>query len=325
MTSPQENDQPREKARNAASRPAMLGVTEAVTLPGAGSKGRGYDGPKLHHYPRWGLQATAIIAIALVVWACYSMITNQNMQWDIVGTYLFSPAILKGVLGTITLTIGSMAICIVVGFIVAFMGEGNAVTKAIARFYTWFFRGIPLLVQLLVWFNIALLVPTVTIGFPFMGFGTEIDTNVLVTSTTAALLGLGLHEAAYMAEIVRSGIISVPPGQTEAALTLGLKRSEALRRIVFPQMMRVIIPPTGNLMISLLKASSLVAAIGGGELLSKAQFIYGQNMAVVPLLLVATIWYLVLVSLATVGQHFLERALSNDQRERARSERMAQS
>ncbi len=265
--------------------------------------------PSIRNYPKWGVGLTAVVALLFLATVIQSLAVNPKLQWDVVAKYFFDPVILSGVWGTLTLTIGSVLIAIIVGFVIAYMGESNIVAQSVARTYIWFFRGVPLLVQLLIWFNIALLIPTVTIGIPFTSIGESINTNLLISGSTAALLGLGLHEAAYMAEIVRSGIISVPVGQTEAALTLGLRRSEALRKIVFPQMLRVIVPPTGNLAISLMKASSLVAAIGGGELLSKAQFIYGRTLEVVPLLLVASMWYLVLVSVATVGQYFLEKKL----------------
>lgn len=304
---------------SAAAAPEAAGAgrpgSTAGGAPEASPKAPEFD--KAKHYPQWGMRISAVVVLILFSSIAYMVFTNQNLQWSVVFSYLFNAAILEGVWGTLELTFGSLVITIISGFLVAYMGQGNQVMRMVSHLYIWWFRGVPLLVQLLFWFNIALLFPKIWAGVPFTDLGQSIKTNDIVSATTAALLGLGLHEGAYMAEIVRSGIISVPEGQTEAALTMGMTRSQALRRIVFPQMIRVIIPPTGNLAISLLKASSLVAAIGGGELLSTAAFIYGQNFAVIPLLIVATVWYLVLVSIATILQRLVEQKLTRSRPERS--------
>lgn len=299
-----------------ASATAAPGAVKAARAGASAPASKAPEAGEARHYPQWGMRISALVVLILFAAAAYTIFTNNNLQWPVVFSYLFNTAILEGVRGTLALTFGSLAIAILSGFLVAYMGQGNQVMRMVSHLYIWWFRGVPLLVQLLFWFNIALLFPKIWAGIPFTELGQSIKTNDIVSATTAALLGLGLHEGAYMAEIVRSGIISVPEGQTEAALTIGMTRSQALRRIVFPQMIRVIIPPTGNLAISLLKASSLVAAIGGGELLSTAEFIYGQNFAVIPLLIVATLWYLILVSIATVLQRLIERKLTRSRTDR---------
>ncbi|HEY6889888.1 MAG TPA: amino acid ABC transporter permease, partial [Solirubrobacter sp.] len=179
----------------------------------------------------------------------------------------------------------------------------NKLLSGAGGFYVWLFRGTPVLVQLLFWSFIAALYPTVGAG-PL-----HVQANVLITPFAAAILGLALNEAAYMAEIVRAGILSVPAGQSEAASALGMSRMQAMRRVVLPQAMRVIVPPTGNETISMLKTTSLVSVIASSELLYSAQLIYAQNFKQIPLLLVACMWYLAITSLLSIGQAVLERRL----------------
>ncbi|MGH3049723.1 MAG: amino acid ABC transporter permease, partial [Gaiellaceae bacterium] len=171
----------------------------------------------------------------------------------------------------------------------------------------WFFRGTPVLVQLLFWYNIAALYPKISLGIPFGPQFAHVDANSLITPFLAATLGLGLNEAAYMAEIVRAGIISVSEGQTEAALALGMTRLQTMRRIVLPQAMRVIVPPTGNETISMLKTSSLASVIALSELLYSAQLIYSVNYRTIQLLIVASIWYLIVTTVLSFGQYYVER------------------
>jgi len=223
------------------------------------------------------------------------------MDWAVTGQYLFHPTILRGVAVTLQLSVLAMAISIVLAFVVALMTQSdNRVAAALGRGYVWIFRGVPMLVQVLLWYNLAVLFPTI------LGR----DTNTLISGFTAGLCALSLAESGYMAEIIRGGMLSVPAGQTDAGISLGLTRGQALRRIVLPQSIRVIIPPTGNQFIGMLKASSLVSVIGGADLLTKTQLIYGQNFKILPLLVVATIWYLILVTVASIGQHFIERHYS---------------
>ena len=183
----------------------------------------------------------------------------------------------------------------------------NPVLSGVAAVYIWLFRGTPQIAQLLFWNFLAALYPRLSLGIPFGPEFVSFDTNLLINQFTACLLGLGLNEAAYMAEIVRGGLLSVEHGQSEAAGALGMSRAQTLRRIVLPQAMRVIIPPTGNETISMLKTTSLVVVIGYFELLTSVQRIYSTNFQTIPLLIVAALWYLALTSVLSVGQGFIER------------------
>lgn len=253
----------------------------------------------------WFLYALlAVIAVS----ALYSAAVNERFGWSVVGQYLFSSAILKGLLTTIELTVISMVLGIVLGVVLAIMRTSrSSVLSSVARLYVWFFRGTPLLVQILFWFNLAALYPQIGLGVPGHPLLFSFNANQIISPFTAAILALSLHEAAYMAEIVRAGVIGVDRCQRQAALALGMRPARVLRRIVLPQAMRTIIPPTGNQTISMLKTSSLVSVIALSDLLYTAQSIYGINYRVIPLLMVASIWYLVVVSLLSVGQGHLER------------------
>jgi polar amino acid transport system permease protein len=226
----------------------------------------------------------------------------------VVGDYLFDSRILSGIVVTLELTVTAMLIGIVLGVILALMRlSPNPLLKSTSWFYIWFFRGTPVLVQILFWNYIAALYPTIDLGIPFGPQFIHLNANTFITPFMAGMLGLGLNEGAYMSEIVRAGIISVDEGQTEASQALGMTRMQTMRRIVLPQAMRVIIPPTGNETISMLKTSSLVAFIALGDLLYSAQLIYAANYKTIQLLLVASIWYLAMTSVLTVGQYYLER------------------
>jgi len=261
---------------------------------------------------RPGRLATAGLAGLVLVWLAYTIIVNENLHWDVIVAFLFDARILNGLLVTIALTMLSMVIGVTLGVLAAVMQlSDNPVLRGAAGLYTWFFRGTPLLVQLIFWFNIGLVFPVIGIGVPFGGpMLVEWQANALVTPFVAAALGLTINEGAYMAEIVRAGIRSVDPGQREAAEALGMSHRQVLRRVVLPQAMRVIIPPTGNQFISMLKTTSMVSVIAGAELLTVAQRIYLGNFEVIALLVVASIWYVVLTSVASVGQHFLEKRYS---------------
>jgi polar amino acid transport system permease protein len=210
---------------------------------------------------------------------------------------------------TLELTAVAMAIGIGFGVVLAVMRlSPNPLISSASWIYIWLFRGTPLLVQILLWFNIAALYPRLSIGMPFGGPAfTHLNANSLITPFVAGMLALGLNEAAYMSEIVRAGILSVDEGQTEAALALGMTRLKTLRRIVLPQAMRVIIPPTGNETISMLKTSSLVSVIGVTELLFSVQQIYASNFRTIELLIDASIWYLAVTSVLSIGQYYVER------------------
>lgn len=233
---------------------------------------------------------------------------NPRMQWATVGEFLFAPVVMEGLGTTLLLTVLAMLIGVVGGIILAVLRmSANPVLSRISGLYIWVFRGTPLLVQLLFWYFLSAVVPTIGLGIPWGPTFVEFETNLLITQLTAALLGLGLHEAAYMAEIVRAGIGSVDDGQTEAAHALGMTRRQTLRRIVLPQALRMIIPPTGNQVISMLKTTSLVFAIAVPELLTSVQGIYSRTFEQVPLLTVACVWYLVATSVLNIGQYYLER------------------
>ena len=259
----------------------------------------------VRHPGRWIAAAiVALIAASLI----RSAIDNPNFKWDVVGNYLFDQRILDGVVLTIELTITAMVLGIILGVVVAVMRlSPNFLIRGASWFYVWVFRGTPLLVQLLFWAFISALYPTIDLGIPFGPSFIHLNANDYITLFVAALLAFGLNEGAYMAEIVRAGIISVEEGQTEAAKALGMTRGQTLRRIVLPQAMRVIIPPTGNETISMLKNTSLAAFIALQELLYSATLIYSQNFQQIPLLIVASIWYLAMTSVLSIGQFFLER------------------
>jgi len=250
----------------------------------------------------WGQWVSAVLVIAVVAALVYSIAGNDTIQWSVIGQYLSDGTVLEGLFVTVWLTIASMVLGIVLGAILAVMRlSHNRVLSTVSWFYIWLFRGTPVLVQLLIWFNLALF-------FPRIGFGPlSADTNQLIKPLIAALLALALNEAAYMAEVVRGGILSVDPGQNEAAAALGMSRGRTMRRIVLPQAMRVIIPPTGNETITMLKTTSLVLVVGAGDLLSRTSTIGARNFATIELLLVASFWYVVLTSVASYGQYHLER------------------
>ncbi len=254
---------------------------------------------------RWVIAAIVLIVAVAIV---RSVIDNPNFQWGVVGEYVFDGRILHGLRVTIELTVIAMAIGIALGVLLAVMRlSPNWLVSGASSFYIWFFRGTPVLVQLLFWYNIAALYPKIALGIPFGPSLIHADANTLITPFAAAILGLGLNEGAYMAEIVRAGIISVDPGQSDAAQSLGMTRLQTMRRIVLPQAMRVIIPPTGNETISMLKTSSLASVIVVTELLYAAQLIYSVNFKTIPLLIAASIWYIVCTSVLYVGQYYLER------------------
>jgi polar amino acid transport system permease protein len=273
----------------------------------AGTEGRPENirAVPVRHPGRW--VALAVIAVLAAMFV-HMLFANKNLNWPIVRKYLFSEIILRGVWMTIKLTILSMAIGIILGSIAAVMRlSPNPVVSSVAWLYVWFFRGTPLLVQIIFWFAISQFIKAVSLGVPFGPHFWSEDTNKLISLFTSALLALSLNEGAYMSEIVRAGILSVDEGQSEAAAALGMRRLQVMRRVVLPQAMRVIVPPTGNEINNMLKSSSLVSTIGIFELLRSAQAIYNSNYKTIPLLIVAIIWYLALTSVLQVGQFYIER------------------
>jgi len=252
----------------------------------------------------WKGWFAAILLVLAVGGLIVQVARSRNVRWGAIGEYLFDPTILAGVRLTLVFTVLSMLLGLVIGIVLAFMRLAhNPVLAHFSRLYIWFFRGTPLLVQIIFWFNIQLFIPRVQIG-PF-----AVETNTLIPPFTAALLALSLNEGAYMAEIVRGGFLSVGKGQTEAAEALGLSHGHTMRLIILPQAMRVIVPPIGNQSISMLKTTSLVSVVAAQDLLTRVENIYAKNFLIIELLIVASIWYLVLTTLASIGQHYIERRL----------------
>ncbi|WP_328343330.1 amino acid ABC transporter permease [Streptomyces violaceus] len=253
----------------------------------------------VRHYGRY---VSAFVALALLVGIVYAF-AQGKINWGAIPDYFFDDRILDGVGKTLLLTVLSMAIGIVGGVLLAVMRlSKNPVTSSIAWFYIWFFRGTPVLVQLIVWFNLGLVFEYINLG-PFY----KDEWSDFMTPFLTALLGLGLNEAAYMAEICRAGLLSVDEGQTEASHALGMSHSKTLRRIVIPQAMRVIVPPTGNEVINMLKTTSLVSVVQYPELLRAAQDIGQTSGAPAEMLFLAAAWYLLMTSIFSIGQYYLER------------------
>ncbi len=259
-----------------------------------------------------GRRVASVIVLLIAAQVLISVFTNSRFKWDIVGEYLFSDIILSGVRLTIGLTLIAQLLGIVAGVGLAVMRlSPNPTVARCAWVYLWFFRGTPLLVQLIFWYNISALYPEFTIGLPFLEPFVSFNANTLITPLAVAILGLGLNEGAYMAEIVRGGILSVDSGQSQAAKALGMTHSQTLRRIVLPQALRLILPPTGNQTILMLKTTSLVSILALADLLYSAQSIYTRTFQTIPLLIVVSLWYITITSVLTVGQTILEQKLSN--------------
>ena len=278
----------------------------------------------VRHPGRW--IASVVIAVLALMFV-HMLVTNPVFQWEFMFDNMFSPPVLRGAQTTLIMTVLAMVLGVVLGIIVAVMRlSPNPVVSGAAWTYVWFFRAIPRIVLLFFVANLGALYATYELGFPFdqqlMGWlGLDGDLrflglngNQIFAGFFAGLLGLVLSEAAYMAEIVRSGIQAVDPGQTEAASALGMSRGRALRRIVLPQAMRVIIPPTGNDFINMLKGTSMASVIGVTELIHAANNISSNNLLVMETLLAAAVWYMVVVTVAGVGQHYLERAFGQADR-----------
>ncbi|MEV8070635.1 amino acid ABC transporter permease [Streptomyces sp. NPDC085995] len=256
------------------------------------------DVPRIVPQRRYGQWTAAAVVLVLLGLAMTSVVRNQAFQWDVVADYFTSDSVLRGLWLTLWLTAVVMALGFALGTLLAvFRLSANPVLRAVSWGYVWLFRSIPILVQLLLWFNIGALYPRVL----------GVKTVDLFGPVTVAIIGLTLHEAAYAAEVVRGGILSVDRGQIEAAQALGLSRWRRWRRIVLPQAMRSIVPPAGNMLIGTLKGTSIVSVIAVQDLLYSTQLIYHQTYQVIPLLMVATLWYTVVTSVLSVGQHYVER------------------
>lgn len=277
-----------------------------ATEKGAAEPGRpeAIKAVPVRHPGRW---AGAIVVAVLAAMLIHALIENPAFEWHVVGQTLFNSQILHGVRVTLELTVLSMLMGVVGGVLLAVMRlSPNPLLSTVAWIYIWVFRGTPVLVQLVFWNFLGAIWVKLSIGIPFGPEFWSGTTNTLIPVFTAALLGLGLNEAAYMAEIVRGGIQSVDEGQTEAAHALGMSQTTALRRIVLPQAMRVIIPPTGNETISMLKTTSLVQVISLQELFTAGHDIYSRTFQTIPVLIAVSIWYLFMTSVLTVGQYYVE-------------------
>jgi polar amino acid transport system permease protein len=282
----------------------------------------------VRHVGRWIGSFVALVVVAMVVHTIFSKVDTGQVTchttagvracrpvvawrfgWTIVGHYFTSSEILQGLVRTLELTVLAMAIGIVLGVLIAIMRISKSrLLSSTAWTYTWFFRGTPVLVQLFFWFNIAAVYQHLTLGLPFLSVTfLHINSVTLITPFRAAMVGLGLNEAAYMSEIARSGLLSVDEGQTEAASSLGMTRRQTLRLVIMPQAMRVILPPTGNEVISMLKTTSLASTISVIELLGAASNIYAANYEIIPLLVVASLWYLIVTTVLSIGQFYVER------------------
>ncbi len=243
-----------------------------------------------------------VLAVAFLVFLVNAF-ANAQIDWPVVWQYLFAPTVFIGLGFTVLMTVIAMVIGLVVAVMVAVgFGSHNFVIRWIAKSYVWLFRGTPLLLQLLLWFNMALVFPM--IGLPGIGYKPTVE---LMTPFIGAAIGLGLNAGAYMSEIIRAGLLSVDTGQYEAAKAIGMTRGKALRKVIFPQAMRVIIPPIGNEFIGMTKSTSLASVIGFSEMLFIVQSIYFNNFRVIELLIVAAVWYLVVTTLLSIGQHYLEQ------------------
>jgi polar amino acid transport system permease protein len=249
------------------------------------------------------------VVLLLLVDLSLAIARNKSFKFGLVAHYMFDPVVLAGLRTTLELTVISMAVAIALGVIAAICRlSPNPVLKLTSGGYIWFFRGTPVLVQLIFWFNLGIIFPNLRLGIPFthVSFWSE-PTNSAIRPMTAAILGLGLNEGAYVAEIVRAGIISVSKGQTDAALALGMRRGAVMRRVVLPQAVPVVIPPMGNEFIGMLKYSALASVIAVPELLGSVEHIYSTNLRTLELLVVASLWYLACTTALTIGQHYLER------------------
>jgi polar amino acid transport system permease protein len=259
----------------------------------------------VRHPGRW---VSAILILGVLVVFLQSLVTNPNFRWDVVGTYILDVKVVQGVGWTLLLTVASMVLAIVLAILLAFMRQSeNPIFRWSSWAWVWFFRGTPVYTQLVFWGLVSVLYPKISAGVPFGPELFSVDTSTVITTLAAAILGLGLNESAYLAEIFRAGLKSVDRGQMEAAEALGMGKTKIMWRIILPQAMRVIVPPTGNETIGMLKTTSLVLAVPFTlDLTFATNTLANRTYLPVPLLIVAAIWYLVITSLLMVGQHYIE-------------------
>jgi polar amino acid transport system permease protein len=257
------------------------------------------------HPGRW---ATSGVAILLVAMAVHSLVTNPRFQWNVVGEYFATASVLHGLAVTLGLTAAVMLCGYLIGIGIAAMRlSANPVLRMLTFGYVWFIRSVPPLVQLLFWYELASLYPELSLGIPFGHVFVTVKTAHLFTALLAAFVGLTLDVAAFSSEIVRGGVLSVPSGQPEAAAALGMTKWLIFRRIILPQAIPAIVPASGNLLIGMVKVTSIVSVLAVQDLLYSVQLIYTQNFLIIPLLMVATIWYIIVTTVLSIGQYSVER------------------
>ena len=273
------------------------------------------DAAKLPHIPtrHVGRGVVAVVLLVLLLWLVQSLAFNQALDWPTVWKYFLDYNVLAGLGRTLLITAVAIVVAIIIGTVLATMRLSNSrILQTLAWVYVWFFRSVPLLVLLVLAFNLSLLWPEVTIGIPFGGPTLySIETQKLLNPLVAAIVTFALQQAAYTSEVLRASMLAVPVGQREAAAALGMTSARALRRIVFPQAFRIALPPIANDTINLLKSTSIVAFIAVPDLMYSVQQIYSANFRVMPLLVVATVWYTIIVSVLSAGQFLVERRLRN--------------
>lgn len=317
-------------AHPSPSRPAAPGEAGQppageLPLPGPGGAdarplvARGEDerllAARLVKARRPGQWVWTVVLLVLLAMLVHTVVTNSRFQWGVVGDYFVSRSVMDGLVLTLWMTAAVMSCGFVLGIGLAAMRlSSNPILRSLSFGYVWLVRSVPPLVQLLFWYEIASLYPQLSLGIPFGHEFVTVKTAHLFTGILAAFVGLTVDTAAFSAEIVRGGIVSVERGQSEAAQALGLARGRIFRRIVLPQAMPAIVPSTGNLLIGLLKATSIVSVIAVQDLLYSVQLIYQQNFLIMPLLLVATLWYIILTTLLSVGQYYIERYYARGKR-----------
>lgn len=258
---------------------------------------------------RRGRMAMTVLAGAVVALVALSFATNPRWEWDVVAAWFPARTIVLALGETLKLTVLAGAVGFGLGLLLALMRlSDSGLARAVAWTFSWLFRSTPLLVQLLLWYNLGYLYETVRLGVPFTAITfAEARTSDLMTPLLAAILGLGLHQAAYAAELIRGGILSVDQGQLEAASALGIPARDRSLRIVLPQAMRAILPTAFNEVIGLVKGTSIVYVLAHAELFFTVQLVYGRTQQVLPMLLVATLWYIVITSLLSIAQYYIER------------------
>ncbi len=270
----------------------------------------------MRHPMRWVSMGIILVLLAMLV---RTLLTNERFQWSVVRQYFTSEAILSGLGMTLYLTGVSMVIGVVVGVALALMRlSRDPITRGVAGAYVWFFRGTPILVQILFFYNISALYPQISIGIPFGPSFISGNVNSILTPFLAAIIALGLNEAAFMSEIIKAGILSVPAGQTEAGKSLGMSPARIFARVILPQAMRFIVPPSANQVIAMLKNTSIVSVIALQELLYSAQIVYTRDFNPIPLLIVASLWYLIVTTVMTWIQTRIEAHYSRTGRNSGR-------